>query len=142
MPNALSDYQDVFSNDNANKLPLSKPGDHAIDLNGNDSPYGPLYNLSAIELAALRTYLDDVLAKSWIRYFTSSAGAPILFILKKDRGLRLCVDYRGLNKVIIKNRHLLPLISETLDRMSGAQVFTKLDFKNAYHRIRVKRGDE
>ena len=63
-------------------------------------------------------------------------------MLKKDGGLRLCVDYRGLNKVTVKNRHPLPLISETLDRLNGAKQFTKLDLKDAYHRIRIRKGDE
>ena len=62
--------------------------------------------------------------------------------LKKDGSLRLCVDYRGLNKVTVKNRGALPLISETLDRLAGSKVFTKLDLKDAYHRIRIRRGDE
>jgi hypothetical protein len=61
---------------------------------------------------------------------------------KKDGTLRLCVDYRGLNKVTKKNRLALPLIGETLDRLSGAVKFTKLDMTNAYHRIRIRRGDE
>ena len=61
---------------------------------------------------------------------------------KKDGGLRLCVDYRGLNSITIKNRHALPLISETLDRLVGARIYTKLDLKDAYHRIRIKAGDE
>ena len=61
---------------------------------------------------------------------------------KKDGGLRLCVDYRGLNKVTKKNRYPLPLISETLDRMVGAAVFTKLDLKDTYHRLRIKISDE
>ena len=56
--------------------------------------------------------------------------------------LRLCVDYRGLNKITVKNRHPLPLITETLDRLQGARSFTKLDIRNAYHRIRIRPGDE
>ena len=72
----------------------------------------------------------------------SPAGAPILFVPKKDRGLCLCVDYKRLNKVTVKNRHPLPLISETLDRLIGAKVFTKLDLKDSYHRIRIRKGDE
>ena len=61
---------------------------------------------------------------------------------KSDNFLRLCVDYRALNKVTVKNRHPLPLINETLDRLTGAKIFTKLDLRDAYHRIRIKRGDE
>ena len=90
----------------------------------------------------MRTYLDGALAKGWIRRSTSPAGAPVLFSPKKDGSLRLCVDYRGLNKITIKNRCPLPLISETLDRLVGAAYYTKLDLKDAYHRIRIKAGDE
>ena len=133
---------DVFSTEKAGLLPAHKASDHAIDLDGKDPPYGPLYNLSNTELKVLREYLDDALAKGWIRHSVSPAGAPILFVPKKDGGLRLCVDYQGLNQVTIKNRHPLPLISKTLDRLSGAKVFSKLDLKDAYHRIRIRKGDE
>jgi transposase InsO family protein len=141
LPAELSDCLDVFSEEDAGALPPRKVGDHAIELTG-DPPYGPIYNLSAKELAVLRTYIDEALKQGVIRPSTSPAGAPILFVPKKDGGLRLCVDYRGLNKVTIKNRHPLPLISETLDRLSSAKVFTKLDLKNAYYRLRIKGGDE
>ena len=69
-------------------------------------------------------------------------AAPILFARKKGGGLRLCVYYRALNKATWKNRYPLPLISEMLDRLRGARIFTKLDLKNAYHLIRIKEGDE
>ena len=142
LPPQLKEFEDVFSNEKAGILPEQKQGDHAIELDGGEPPYGPLYNLSRVELAELRRYLDDALAKGWIRHSVSPAGAPILFVLKKDGGLRLCVDYRGLNAVTVKNRHPLPLITETLDRLCGAKRFSKLDLKDAYHRIRIKRGDE
>lgn len=143
IPQELQGYADVFSNEQARALPVFKEGDHAIDIeSGKEPPYGPLYNLSQNELAELRRYLDDALEKGWIRRSISSAGAPILFVPKKDGGLRLCVDYRGLNAVTLKNRHPLPLITETLDRLSGSKIFTKLDLKDAYHRIRIKEGDE
>ena len=90
----------------------------------------------------LHKYLRDTLAKGWIREFSSPVGAPILFAPKKDRELRLCVDYRGLNKITKKNRYPLPLIGEILDRLSKAKVYTKLDLRNAYHRIRIREGDE
>ena len=143
IPKELSEYEDVFSKELAGHLPALKQGDHAIDvMEGKEPPYGPLYNLSQTELAELRRYLEDALKKNWIQHSTSPAGAPILFVPKKDGGLRLCVDYRGLNAVTIKNRHPLPLITETLDRLCGAQRFTKLDLKDAYHRIRIRSGDE
>ena len=66
----------------------------------------------------------------------------ILFVFKKDEGLRLCVDYKNLNAVIVKNRHSLSLITKTLNRFNDFKRFTKLDFKNVYHRIRIKRDDE
>jgi hypothetical protein len=70
------------------------------------------------------------------------SAALILFIPKKDGGDRLCVDYRGLNKVTIKNRYLLPLISELLNRLGHIKVFTKLNLRDAYYRLRIKEGDE
>jgi hypothetical protein len=115
----------------------------AIELEeGKQPPHGPLYNLSQAEMDVLKTYLDDMLAKGWIRHSKSPAGAPILFVKKKDGGLRLCVDYRGLNAVTIKNRCPLPLIQESLDRLGTAKVFSKMDLRDAYHRIRIREGDE
>ena len=123
-------------------LPAHRSNKHAIKVTGTPL-FGPLYNLSSSELDELRLYLDGALTKGWIRRSTSPAGAPILFVPKKGGGgLRLCVDYRGLNQVTVKNRCPLPLISETLDRLQGCKFFTKLDLKDAYHRIRIKAGDE
>ena len=81
----------------------------------SEPPYRPIYNLSEKELKVLREYLRDALAKGWIRESSSPAGVPILFAPKKDGELRLCVDYRGLNKITKKNRYPLPLIGEILD---------------------------
>jgi hypothetical protein len=82
------------------------------------------------------------LKNRWIKRSISEAGTPILFVLKKDGSLRLCVDYRGLNAITKKNRYLLPLISETLDRLGRATVFSALDLKDTYYRIPIKQGDE
>jgi hypothetical protein len=101
-----------------------------------------LYNLSQRELQVLREYLDAALEKGWIRVSKSLSVAPILFVLKKDGGDRLYVNYRGLNKVTIKNRYPLPLISELLDRLGHVKVFTKLNLRDAYYRLRIKEGDE
>src|SRR5438045_7196506 len=90
------------------------------------------YNMSPAELRALHEYLKEALVKGWIRESQSPAGAPILFVPKKSGELRLCVDYRGLNAITIKNRYPLPLISELLDRLNGSVIFSKIDLRNAY----------
>lgn len=142
LPLEYQDFEDVFSEADAATFPENTKVKHAIDIEeGQTVPYGPIYPLSASELRVLRDYIATNLARGWIRKSESPAGAPILFIAKKDGGLRLCVDYRALNKITRKNRHPLPLISETLDRLSGAKVFTKLDLRDAYHRIRIEERD-
>jgi hypothetical protein len=93
-------------------------------------------------LKDLKEYLNKNLKREYIQHFINPTETPILFILKKDENLRLYVDYRDLNKIIIKNRHSLSLIGETLDRLNGAAIYTKLDLKKVYYRIRIKKGDE
>ena len=100
--------------------------------------FGPIYNLSQTELAELRKYIDENLANNFIGRLKSPAGAPILFVKKKDGSLQICVDYRGLNKVTKKNRYPLPLISGLLDQLGRAKVFTKIDLREAYNLIRIK----
>ncbi|EDN04910.1 hypothetical protein HCAG_08572 [Histoplasma mississippiense (nom. inval.)] len=141
IPDDYKDYLDVFRED----IPDAEhaPHDHAIDLKpGKEPPYRPIYNLSPQELSVLREYIEKALEKNWIRPSKSPAGAPVLFAPKKDGTLRLCVDYRGLNEITVKNRYPLPLISEILDRLAGAKIYTQLDLRDAYHRIRIRAGDE
>jgi len=117
--------------------------DHCIPIEpGEKPPHGPLYSLSETELTALREYLADALEKGWIRRSKSSTGSPILFVPKKDGSLRLCVDYRGVNRITIKNRYPLPLIGEMLDRLQGAKIYTKMDIRDAYYRIQIREGEE
>ena len=143
IPEAYQSLAEVFSEAQAETLPPHREGDHSIDLlEGTTPPFGPMYNLSAKELAVLREYLDINLANGFIQPSRSSAGAPVLFAPKGDGGLRLCVDYRGLNAITQKNRYPLPLIDEIMDRVCGARVFTKIDVKNAYYRICIWEGDE
>jgi hypothetical protein len=101
-----------------------------------------LYQLSPTEQKALSEFITEGLEKGIIRESVSPAGAPILFVPKKDGTLHLCIDYRELNAITIKNRHPLPLISEILDRLNGSTIFSKIDLKNAYYRIRIKEEDE
>lgn len=104
LPMQYKEFQDVFEKKNADLLPEHRPYDCGVELQeGAQPPFGPIYNLSQNELAALKDYVEENLAKGFIRHSKSPAGAPILFVKKKDGSLRMCVDYRGLNKVTIKN---------------------------------------
>ena len=143
VPPKYEDLARTFSDTAAGILPDHHPMEHQIILEpGTQPPYGPVYALPEKELEVLREYLDTSLAKGWIRRSTSPAGASIIFVPKKGGGLRLSVDYRGLNRITVKNRTPLPLISETLDRLRSAKHFTQLDLKDAYHRLRIREGDE
>lgn len=143
VPPAYHDFADVFAQGEADILPPHRPYDHSIDLEPDTNPpYGPIYSLSETELHALRDYLDDNLRKGFIRPSNSPAGAPILFAKKKDGSLRLCVDYRGLNRITRKNRYPLPLINDLLDRLKEAKIFTKLDLRAGYNNVRIASGHE
>jgi hypothetical protein len=93
-------------------------------------------------LEVVREYIEENLENGFIRHSRSPAGVPIFFVKKKDGSLRLVVDYGGLNKVTIQNKYALPLISRLLERLSGANVFTKLDLRGSYNLVRIHPGDE
>ena len=94
--------------------------------------YGLIYSLSKRQLQVLQNYLKENLEHGWIYSSKSSAGAPVLFVLKKDSGLLLCFDYRGLNAITVKSKYPLLLISKLLDWAKDAKVYTKLDICEAY----------
>ena len=143
VPREHHQYLSIFSAQEANSLPNHSAYDHSIPLVENGvPPFGPIYSLSQTELEALSEYIKENLAKGFIRPSSSPAGAPILFVKKKDSSLRMCVDYRGLNNITVKNRYPLPLIHEMLDRLVGSKYFTKLDLRGAYNLVRIKEGEE
>lgn len=143
VPDQYHDHLSAFSKHKADTLPPHRPYDLSIEMEeGKQPPFGPLYSLSELELRALSEWLEENLTKGFIRASRSPAGAPILFVKKKDGTLRLCVDYRALNNITIKNRYPLPLIPEALDRLRKAKIYTKLDLRGAYNLVRVKEGDE
>jgi hypothetical protein len=112
---------------------------YVININDIIFSYKSIYKLSENELKILRKYLNKNLEREYIQYFINPAGALILFILKKNGNLRLYVDYKDLNKIIIKNPYLLSLMGEILDRLNGAAIYTKLDLKEIYYKIRIKK---
>jgi RNase H-like domain found in reverse transcriptase/Reverse transcriptase (RNA-dependent DNA polymerase)/Integrase zinc binding domain/Chromo (CHRromatin Organisation MOdifier) domain len=143
VPSDYHDYADVFSEAKSNRMPPHRASDHRIDLDeGTQPPLGRMYSLSVAEQEALKIFLDDHVKKGWIRPSGSAAGAPILFIRKKDGALRLCVDYRGLNRITKKDRYPLPLISDLLDRAGRAKIYTKIDLRIGYFNVRINAGDE
>jgi len=143
LPEKYKDFVDVFEKNKVDQFLEHRPYDCPIDLEeGHSPPFGPIYGLSEPELQALRDYFTRNLAKGFVQHSKSLAGAPILFVKKKDGSLRLCVDYRGLNKITKKNRYPLPLISGLLDRLCTRKIFTKLDLRGAYNLLRIHLGDE
>ena len=100
-----------------------------------------LYRMAPVELQELRVQLQELLDKGFIRLSTSPWGAPVLFEKKKDKALRLCIDYRQLNRVTIKNRYLLPRIDDLFDQLRGARVYSMIDLHTGYHQLRVRDTD-
>ncbi|GBG61904.1 hypothetical protein CBR_g26068 [Chara braunii] len=136
----LVPYEDVFQAP-AGVIP-DQPIRHGITLkDGAVPPRGCIYHMSEEELQVLRAQLDDLLAKGWIRPSCSSYGAPVLFVQKKNKDLRLCIDYRKLNAQTIKNADPLPRIDDLLERLGGAKYFSKLDLKSGYHQIEIQPRD-
>ncbi|GBG60841.1 hypothetical protein CBR_g15964 [Chara braunii] len=136
----LDNYEDVFQAP-AGVIP-DRPICHGITLEDDAVPSrGCIYRMSEEELQVLRAQLDDLLAKSWIRPCCSPYSAPVLFVRKKNKDLRLCIDYRKLNAQTIKNVDLLPRIDDLLERLGGAKYFSKLDLKSDYHQIEIQPRD-
>ena len=142
-PQQYKEYVDVFSKNKADILPEHRQWDIPIETDDKFTPkWGPLYNLSQEEMKLLKEYIDDNLQKGFIRPSSSPCGAPVLFVPKKNGKLRLCVDYRALNSLTIKDRYPLPLIDNLIDQLRGATIYTALDLKGAYNLVRIKEGDE
>ena len=100
-----------------------------------------LHRMAPVELQELRVQLHELLDKGFIRLSTSPWGAPVLFAKKKDKTLRLNINYRQLNRVMIKNRYPLPRIDDLFDQLRGARVYSKIDLRTSYHQLRVRETD-
>ena len=134
IPKDYQEFYTMFKEEAHEKLPEHLDWDHKIPIEEGKKPtYGPIYALSETELKALREYLDENLKKRFIQPTTSPAGYPILFVPKKDEKLQLCVNYRQLNAITVKNQYPLPLISELQDRIQGSQWFTALNIRGAFN---------
>jgi len=143
IPEEYHEYADVFSKSKAETLAPHRPYDLRIDLEKDSYPLvGTIYSLSKFEQEALKEFINENLTNGFICSTSSSHGAPVLFVKKKDGSLRLCIDFRGLNKITKKDRYPLPLISNLLDSPRKARIYTKIDLRHAYHLVRIAEGDE
>ena len=97
--------------------------------------------MAPAELKELKTQLQELVDKGFIRPSMSPWGAPVLFVKKKDSTMRLCIDYRKLNQVTVKNKYMLPGIDDLFDQLRGAYVFSKIDLRSGYHQLRIREGD-
>ena len=135
------EYKDIFA-DMPKQLPPHREHDHAIELiPGSQPPSKSPYRLSLTELDELRKQLDTLLESGFIRPSKSPFGAPILFVKKKDNSMRMCIDYRSLNNITIKNKYPIPHVEDLLNRLADARYYSKLDLQSGYHQIRIKEND-
>jgi len=133
----------IFEKREADRLPPHRMYDISIDLiPGSQLYFGPIYSLTVTELKALKEYIEENIRKGFIRKSKSPAGAPILFVKKHDGTLRLCVDYRRLNAITIRNSYPLPRINDLIEVFKNCKIFTRLDLRSAYNLVRVKEGHE
>ena len=117
--------------------------DHSIDLKSSKkSFYEFIYSLSEDELIVLKIYLDKHLKNDFIRFFTFFVETSILFVKKKNESLRLCLNYKSLNFLIIKNKYSLSLIDESFDRLNKARIYTSIDMITTYNKLRIKENNE
>ncbi|KAL0551615.1 hypothetical protein IC582_010704 [Cucumis melo] len=137
----VRDYPDVFSEELPG-LPPHREIEFAIELEPGTIPISRApYRMAPAELKELKVQLQELLDKGFIRPSVSPFGAVVLFVKKKDGSMRLCIDYRELNKVTVKNRYPLPKIDDLFDQLQGATVFSKIDLRSGYHQLRIKDGD-
>ncbi|GJP55920.1 hypothetical protein CLOM_g14935 [Closterium sp. NIES-68] len=134
----LKEFQDILPDDLPDELPPYRMHQHEIvEEPGLKPTFRAPYRLSPRELADMKKQIEYLLAKGLIRPSTSPYGAPVLFTPKPDGSLRMCIDYRALNKQTIKNKYPIPRIDDLLDQLRGATVFSKLDLRSGYWQIRM-----
>jgi hypothetical protein len=136
----VCEYMDVFP-DELPGLPPDRDVEFVIELQPGTAISKRSYRMPPKELAELKKQLQELLDKGYIHPSSSPWGCPALFVKKKDGSLRLCVDYRPLNAVTIKNKYPLPRINVLFDQLAGAKVFSKIDLQSRYHQIKIRPSD-
>ena len=137
----VNEFPDVFPEDLPG-LPPDRETEFTIEVVPGVAPISiPPYRMAPPELQELKKQLQELLEKGYIRPSVSPWGAPVLFVKKKDGTLRLCIDYRKLNQVTVKNKYPLPRIDDLFDQLQGAEVFSKIDLRSGYHQLKIAEQD-
>jgi len=140
MDKVVKEYEDIFTSPAG--VPLHCQVKHSIDLTpGAPLPNGPIYRRLVLENNEIKRQIQELLQKGHIRPSSSPCGSPIVLVQKKDGTWRLCIDYRVLNKIIVRNRYPIPRIDDLLDQLKGAKYFSKIDLKSRYHQVPIKPSD-
>ena len=138
----MKEFPAVFKDKLTGLPPVRNDFAHVINVPDDAKPINrPPFRMSPAELDELQRQLNELSSLGFIRPSTSPWGAPVLFVKKKDGTMRMCIDYRAINKLTVRNSTPLPRIDECLDRMHGASWFTSLDLRSGYHQIRIKDSD-
>lgn len=137
----VREFQEVFLDDLPG-LPPARQVEFQIELIPSTAPVAQApFRLAPTELEELSKQLTELIEKGFIRPSSSPWGAPVLFVKKKDGSFRMCIDYRGLNKLTIKNRYPLPRIDDLFDQLQGSSIYSKIDLRSGYHQLRVREED-
>ncbi|GJU45256.1 putative nucleotidyltransferase, ribonuclease H [Tanacetum coccineum] len=137
----VRDFQEVFPKD-LPRLPSTRQVEFNIELILGAAPVAPApYRLAPAEMKVIAEQLKELTDKGFIRPSSSPWGAPILFVKKKDGSFRMCIDYRELNKLTVKNRYPLPRIDDLFDQLQGSSIYSKIDLRSGYHQLRVREED-
>ncbi|GJV57292.1 putative reverse transcriptase domain-containing protein [Tanacetum coccineum] len=132
----------MFFPDELPGLPPAREIEFGIELIPGAEPISKApYRMAPVELKELKEQLQEMLENGFIRPSVSPWGAPVLFVKKKDGSMRLCIDYRELNRITIRNRYPLPRIDDLFDQLQGAKYFSKIDLRSGYHQLRVREQD-
>ncbi|GKB65278.1 putative reverse transcriptase domain-containing protein [Tanacetum coccineum] len=137
----VQDFSEVFPED-LSGLPPARLVEFQIDLIPGAAPVARApYRLAPSEMKELSEQLQELSDKGFIRPSSSPWGAPVLFVKKKDGSFRMCIDYRELNKLTVKNRYPLPRIDDLFDQLQGSNIYSKIDLRSGYHQLRVREQD-
>jgi hypothetical protein len=137
----VEEFMDVFLEELLG-MPPEREVEFYIDLIPGTTPIAKRpYRMAPTELAELKLQIADLQQKGYIRPSSSPWGAPVLFVYKKDGSMRMCIDYRSLNEVTIKNKYPLSRIDDLFDQLQGAKYFSKVDLRSGYHQLRTKEAD-